>query len=120
MLEQVMSGTIDGVEVTELLMLLGGAMIEILILMTVLALLLPHGINRWTNIGVGIVTIAMIVPMNLNPDLDNVFFMSIQLIVVIAIVGIAWRWRSPTPAYSKKFANARRLTAWSNIASKYR
>lgn len=88
-------GTIDGVVVTEILMLLGGVMIEIPILMTVLALLLPRGVNRWANIGVGFLTIAMIVAMNLQPDLDNVFFMGIQLIALIGIVGIAWRWRAP-------------------------
>ena len=60
--------------------------------MTVLAVLLPHAINRWANIGVGIFTIAMIVAMNRDPDLDNVFFMGIQLIALIAIIGIAWRW----------------------------
>ena len=80
MLEQMMSGTIDGVVITEMLMLLGGIMIEMPILMTVLTLLLPHGINRWTNIGVGLLTMVMIVAMNLKPDLDNVFLMSIQLI----------------------------------------
>ena len=94
MLEQMMSGTIDGVVVTEMLMLIGGIMVEIPILMTVLALLLPHGINRWANIGVGLLTMVMIVAMNLKPDLDNVFFMGIQLIALIAIVGIAWQWRA--------------------------
>ena len=76
-LEQMMSGTVDGVVITEVLMLFGGIMIEIPILMTVLALLLPYGVNRWANIGVGLLTMAMIVAMNLSPDLDNVFFMSI-------------------------------------------
>lgn len=95
MLEQMMSGTIDGVVVTEILMLIGGIMIEIPILMTILALLLPHGVNRWANIGVGLLTMVMIVAMNLKPDLDNVFFMGIQLIALIAIVGIAWRWQAP-------------------------
>jgi hypothetical protein len=94
MLEQMMSGTIDGVVITELLMLLGGFMIEIPILMTVLALLLPHGINRRANIGVGLLTMVMIVAMNTKPDLDNVFFMGIQFIALIAIVGMAWRWRA--------------------------
>jgi hypothetical protein len=94
MLEQMMSGTIDGVVITEMLMLLGGIMIEIPMLMTVLALLLPHEMNRWANIGVGLLTMVMIVAMNLKPDLDNVFFMGIQLIALIVIVGIAWQWRA--------------------------
>ena len=95
MLEQMMSGTIDGVVVTEMLMLLGGIMIEIPIMMTVLALLLPHGMNRWANVGVGLLTMVMIVAMNIKPDLDNIFFMGIQLIALFAIVGIAWQWRAP-------------------------
>ncbi|SEN03666.1 hypothetical protein SAMN04488077_11143 [Roseovarius tolerans] len=95
MLEQMMSGTIDGVVVTEMLMLLGWIMIEIPILMTVLALLLPRGFNRWANIVVGFLTAAMIVAMNLQPDHDNVFFMSIQLIAIIAIVGIASQLQAP-------------------------
>lgn len=95
MLEQMMSGTIDGVVVTDMLMLLGGIMMEIPILMTVLALLLPRGVNRWTNIGVGLLTMIMIVAMNLQPDLDNVFFMGIQLIALFAIIGIAWRRQAP-------------------------
>ena len=94
MLEQMMSGTIDGVVITEKLMLLGGIMIEIPILMTVLALLLPYGMNRWANIVVGLLTMVMIVTMNLQPDLDNVFFMGIQLIALTFIVRIAWQWRA--------------------------
>ncbi|PYG25443.1 hypothetical protein C8N36_1344 [Pelagimonas varians] len=95
MLEQMMSGTIDGVVITEMLMLLGGIMIEIPILMTVLALLLPHRVNRWANIGVGLLTMVMIVAMNRQPDLDNFFFMGFQLTALIAIVGIARRWQAP-------------------------
>lgn len=103
MLEQMMSGTVDGVVVTVGLMLYGGMMTKIPILMTVLALVLQRGVNRWANIGVGLLTSAMFVAMNLKPDLDNVFFMGFQLMVLIAIVGIAWRWRDnnlthPTPS----------------------
>jgi hypothetical protein len=95
MLEQMISGTIDGVVVTDMLMLFGGIMMEIPILMTVLALLLPRGVNRWTNIGMGLLTMTMIVAMNLQPDLDNVFFMVIQLIGLLAIIWIGWRWQLP-------------------------
>jgi len=89
MLDQMMSGTIDGVVVTDMLMLLGWLMIEIPILMTILALLLPHRINRWANIVVGLLTMVMIVAMNLKPDLDNVFFMGIQLIALTGIIAVA-------------------------------
>ncbi len=91
-LKQMMSGTFDGVEITEALMLLGGVMIEIPTLMTVLALLFPRQANRWTNAAASFLTMAMIIAGNLNPDLDNVFFMGIQLITLVAIVRIACLW----------------------------
>lgn len=92
MLEQMMSGVIDGVEITEALMLLGGVMIEISILMVVLALALPRRINRWTNAGASILTAVMIIAANLDPDLDNLFFMIIQLIALVIITRVAWCW----------------------------
>ncbi|MGJ8569489.1 MAG: DUF6326 family protein [Hoeflea sp.] len=92
MLEQMMSGTIDGVQITEALMLFGGVMIEIPILMTVLPLLLPQRINRWANAGASLLSMGMIIAMNLNPDLDNIFFMSIQLVALVAISRVAWLW----------------------------
>jgi Sec-independent protein secretion pathway component TatC len=92
MLEQMMSGVIDGVEITEALMLLGGVMIEIPILMAVLALVLPRRINRWTNAGASLLTAAMIIAANLDPDLDNLYFMIIQLIALVIITRVAWCW----------------------------
>ena len=94
MLEQVMSGTVDGVRITEELMLLGGVMFEIPILMTILPLLLARSINRWTNIGAGCLTALIIAVNNLSPDLDNIFFMTIQLLALFAIVRLSWRWMS--------------------------
>lgn len=92
MLEQMMSGVIDGIEITPALMLLGGVMIEIPILMAVLALVLPRRINRWTNVGASLLTAAMIIAANLDPDLDNLFFMIIQLIALVIITRVAWCW----------------------------
>lgn len=92
MLEQMMSGVIDGIEITQPLMLLGGVMIEIPILMAVLALVLPRHINRWTNAGASLLTAAMIIASNLDPDLDNLFFMIIQLIALVIITRAAWCW----------------------------
>lgn len=43
---------------------------------------------------VGPLTMIMIVAMNIEPNLDNVSFMRVQLIALIAIVGIAWQWRA--------------------------
>jgi len=93
MLEQVAAGVIDGVVITEVMMLLGGIMFEIQILMVLLSQILKYPVNRWLNIIVGIITIGIVVSQNLNPDLDNIFFMVIKISALIGVIGIAIRWR---------------------------
>lgn len=92
MLEQVMSGVVDGVVITDGLMLLGGMMIEIMLVMVVLSQVLNYKINRCANIGVGIISIIIEVLKNRSPDLDNVFFLIIEIIALVSIICIAWRW----------------------------
>ncbi len=92
MLEQVMSGVIDGVVVTDTLMLVGGMMIEIMIVMVLLSIILPHRLNRRFNIGIGVVSVGITIWTNTNPDLDNIFFMVINLMALASIIWISWNW----------------------------
>ncbi|MCW8933432.1 MAG: DUF6326 family protein [Gammaproteobacteria bacterium] len=96
MLEQVMSGVVDGVIITEELMLLGGIMFEVFIIMVVLSQVLKYKINRCVNMVMGLIAIAIVVMTNLSPDLDNIFFMIIEIIALVAIIGIAWKWKIET------------------------
>ena len=98
MLEQVMSGVVDGVVVTEGLMLLGGIMFEVFIVMVVLSQVLKYKINRCVNMIMGLIAIGIVVITNLSPDLDNIFFMVIEMIALVAIIVIAWRWKVETSA----------------------
>lgn len=93
MLQQVMSGVVDGITITEELMLLGGIMIEIFIVMVALSQVLKYRVNRCVNMIVGPIAIMIVVMTNLSPDLDNIFFMTIEIITLLAIIGVAWRWR---------------------------
>ena len=93
MLQQVMAGVIDGVTITEELMLLGGVMIEIPILMVLLSQILRYNVNRLANISVGALTIMIEVYSNLNPDLDNVFFLAIKILALLGVIRVAWRWK---------------------------
>jgi len=97
MLEQVMSGVVDGVTVTDELMLLGGIMFEVFIIMVVLSQVLKYKINRCVNMIMSLIAIAIVVMTNLSPDLDNIFFMIIEIISLVAIIVIAWRWKIETP-----------------------
>ena len=96
MLEQVMAGVVEGVTITPGLMLPGGIMWEIFLVMVALSQVLKYRINRCVNMIVGLIAIAIIVMTNRSPDLDNIFFMIIEIIALVAIIGIAWRWKIET------------------------
>jgi len=98
MLKQMMTGTVNGVKITEELLLIGGLMSEVSILMMLLSLILARSINRWVTIIGAVLTFFLLVMLNINPDLDNIFFLAVQTIALAAILCIAWRWRSASPA----------------------
>ena len=76
------------------LMLFGAVMGNLAIAMIILSRVLTYGINRWTNIVVGIVTIAYIWGgMSSYPH--YLFIATIETICLLLIVWYAWRWRSP-------------------------
>jgi hypothetical protein len=94
-LQSMLSGTVNGVEITETVLLQAAIMIEIPILMVVLPNLVRQDINRWTHIVVGMLGIAY-VWLNLPPGIDEIFFASIESAAVLAIIWTAWTWRKET------------------------
>lgn len=92
MLEQMISGTVNGTEITPVLMLVGGVMLELAIVMVLLSRVLPYRINRWANIGVGVITLGFVFAYSTAPDLDDLFFTAVESVALVIIVGTAWRW----------------------------
>ncbi|MGB1252575.1 MAG: DUF6326 family protein [Candidatus Promineifilaceae bacterium] len=92
-LEEMMTGVVGGVQITEGLMLIGGIMIVIPLLMIPLIQFLKTEANRLTNLIMGAITIALIIANNLAPDLDDVFFAVIELATLLLIFGLAWSWK---------------------------
>lgn len=92
MLEQAMSGEYNGVVITDGLMLFAGVTFEIPILMVVLSLVVRRGLNRGLNFIAVPATIVMIVMENLDPDLDNIFFMTMQIGALLVVLSVAWKW----------------------------
>ncbi len=92
LLEQMMTGVVNGTQVTDELLLLGGIMVEIPISMVLLSRLLNYRLNRWANIIAGSITLTSIIA-NKPIDLDDVFFTTIEIIALGAIVWLAWQWR---------------------------
>ena len=93
-LEEVMTGTVNGVQITEGFLLLGGMMLEVPIAMVLLSRVLPYRVNRWANIIAGPIAIALIV-VGAPSDLDDMFFAIIEVVSLLLIVWYAWKWPSP-------------------------
>src|ERR687895_1024636 len=93
-LEEVMTGTVNGVQMTEGFLLLGGMMLEIPIAMVLLSRVLPYRANRWANIIAGSIAIALVV-VGAPSDLDDMFFAIIEVVSLLLIVWYAWKWPNP-------------------------
>ncbi|MGB3635568.1 MAG: DUF6326 family protein [Rubrobacteraceae bacterium] len=93
-IEEMTAGVVNGTPMTEELVLLGGIMLEIPILMVLLCRILNYRVNRWANIILAPVTAAMILQNGVR-DLDDIFFVTIEVAALAVIVWVAWRWRKP-------------------------
>jgi hypothetical protein len=66
---------------------------ELAILMVILSRVLKYGINRWTSIMMGIVTLAYIwVGAASHPH--YLFIAIIETLCLLLIIGFAWKWRN--------------------------
>ncbi len=94
-IEQVMTGTFNGIQITEHLLLLGGFVAEVPISMVLLSRLLPYSSNRWANIIAAMTTLAFEIN-NGTTDLDDTFHMVIEMAALLFIIWSAWQWRNPS------------------------
>ncbi len=92
LLEEMMTGIVNGTQVTDGVLLVGGIMVEIPISMVVLSRVLKYRLNRWANIIVGSITLASVIGKK-PLDLDDVFFTTIGFITLVIIIWLAWKWR---------------------------
>jgi hypothetical protein len=87
-------GFLEGImarQVSEELLLLGGIMIEIPIAMVLLSRLLKVRANRPANIIAGALMIVLVIVNNTAPDLDDIFFATIEVAAMSLIVWFAWK-----------------------------
>lgn len=90
-LEEIMSGVVNGINITDELMLVGGFLVEIPILMILLSRILPDKANKWANIIAGTITSLVLLSALPSADLDDVFFTIIEVVAILSIFRIAWR-----------------------------
>ena len=93
-IEEIITGFMGGVEMTQGVLLLGAIVLEIPIAMLLLSRLLTYEANRWANIIAGAITIMAVVG-NVLTDLDNIFFTTIIVACLSLIIWYAWKWPYP-------------------------
>lgn len=90
-LEEIMSGVVNGVAITDELMLVGAVLAEIPILMVLLSRILNNNANKWANISAGLITMAVFATAIPAADMDDVFHMIIEVIAILWIFKISWK-----------------------------
>ena len=91
-LEEMMTGTVNGVQMSEGTLLVSGILLEILIVMVILSRFLKYRVNRWANIIVGAIAIVFVIGVGGAKDLDDMFFAALQVLALLFIVWNAWKW----------------------------
>ncbi len=94
-LDQMLTGTVNGNEITDSMMLLAAILMQLPIGMIVLSRVLAYPINRWLNMILPFFTAVIIIANESNPDPDNIFFAIIEIVALAAIAWLAWRWPKP-------------------------
>lgn len=101
-LEEIKTGVVNGVEITDELMLIGGFLAELPILMVLLSRILSIKVNKWANIIASIITMLVLFSGLASADMDDVFFMIIEAAAFVVIIVTAWK----LPSADKIPANA--------------
>ncbi|GAB5491880.1 MAG: hypothetical protein Phog2KO_20950 [Phototrophicaceae bacterium] len=99
LLEEMITGVVNGTEITNSLMLIAGIGLEISILMVILARVLPYRVNRWANIIISLITMLSLVSAGTN-DMDDIFFLAVELMALVYIIYYAWTWHQGKVTHS--------------------
>ena len=103
LLNEYLTGTVNGLAITPGFLLGGAVLMQIPISMIVLSRVLKVRPNRWANIVAGSLMTAVQLTTLLvaRPTTYYVFFSTIEIAVTSFIVWYAWKWRvseaEPTP-----------------------
>ena len=100
-LGQVMDGQAGGIAITPLFLLIAAIVTAIPISMVVLSQVLPWRAARWTNIVVGVATVAYVWGAGALDLPHYVFFASLETLACLYVARSARRWRNasaPAPA----------------------
>ena len=91
--ESILTGYVDGMQMTDELMFLGGVLALVPISMVLLSHILSRRIIRPLTGVAAIITGGTLLSATPS-DPDDILHLVVELIAIIAIVWIAWAWRS--------------------------
>ena len=102
LLKQYLTGTVEGLQMSQQVLLSAAVLMEISIGMVVLSRVLQYTPNRWANmIAAVITTLAQVGSLFLGkPTPYYLFFSAFEIAATVSIFVIALRWRRPEPAHS--------------------
>ena len=95
-IEGILEANANGTQASAELVLVAGIVLELAIVMIILPRFLNVRLNRWANIVVASIFIMTTIGFNLAPDLDDLFFAGMEIVGLISIIVIAWRWKNET------------------------
>ena len=95
-LEMLLTGTYNGVVITEELMLFGALMVQVPVGMVPLSVCLDRRAGRPVAFVAAVLATAGMLS-NAPTDLDDWFHLVVQLLAMTAIVRLAWLWPRPAP-----------------------
>ena len=98
-LEMLLTGYYNGTEVTDAILLIGGFVVEIPIAMVLFSLLLSRKIGHPITF---IATLMITATLLFTPpsDLDDMFFLIVELAAILAILWTAWTWSEHSPVHA--------------------
>ena len=94
-LAQVMAGNLEGMEITQEVMLVWAVMFLFPLVMAILSLALKDSINRWVNIIVGmvIVILCLIGFVEYRADAYAILILTTRIIVAASVIWLAYKWK---------------------------
>lgn len=90
-IEEILSGTVRGYEMTASMLLFAAIVHEIPVLMIFLSRILKRIANRWLNISMGALNLFFVVSSGWTTP-DQIFFKVFMTISMVLVIWYAWTW----------------------------
>ena len=93
--EQIIAGIVAGMKINQSFLFAAALLMSIPAIMIILSLILPPGINRWLNMVVSFLHIALIIITRFVPGkiwYYYIYYQSVEAIFHFLIIWFAWKW----------------------------